>query len=921
MKKRCLIGRTSAVLISIAMAFSTMVVTPQIQVNAETAVSVATATQQLEDIFTTIDLMDATIADLQAEMTAGHVTAEQLTQMYIDRIKAYDEKLKLNSIISINPAALEDAATLDAERQEGNVRGPLHGIPIVVKANYDVAGMATSAGSNALADMIAPEDSFVVKQLREAGAVILAQANMSEFAYSASDSKSTLGGMVHNAYDMSKSSAGSSGGTAVAVTCNFAAAGLGTDTGGSIRNPSSFSNLYGIRPSKGITSISGVVPLLASRDTTGPIARTAEDMALILETMAGTDPKDDFTVEADADALVGDGYMDSLSKDSLKGMRIGYLDYSFFYPYAEYPENEETGEDETGNEETGNEETGNEETGSEETGNEETGNEETGNDEIGNNETEDGGEEYPGYEIKTRYPDEKIRAMLNRTLANLRKAGAEIVDLSGILPADVYYGYYFGATGDTMEYDLNKYLYEKGDAATYKTMKDILKSGKDISYTYLNQGINDPNVLADSFEETENPYTTEIDSFMRLDTWETALEGRAYITEVLAENDIDAVMYLPYYNAVPDLPIIDNWDANGVGYDFIFGPAMGLPEISMPMGFSDADGEYTSEMPLGLYLFSGFGNEETLMQIAYSYEQQAGENIRRMPESTPALPDANLNAYLEDLMDKVYSIDYSMYNTKPEGKVHLMLNAYDQAKTVNTKDPYAVYDSAKALARTYDNVIAALTASGVNPDWAGHRYEKLSWNWTDVTSASVTFTCLDDSSHTKTVAAEVTAKVAKTATYSAPGQKIYTAKVTLDGKTYTSSRSQTIYVYQNEWVNNIWYNKDGSQTYAPKMSWKRNQTGWWLQDTSGWYPRNRWQKVDGEWYYFNSKGYMAAGEWVDGYWLSKNGAWTYKKKAEWKRYGNKWMYRTSDWIAKKGKQKIDGTWYYFDLDGYLVPNQ
>ena len=153
MKKRWLVRKSFAVLISAAMLFSTMVITPKTEAYAEAAVSEATATQQLEDIFTTIDLMDATIADLQAEMTAGHVTSEQLTQMYIDRIRAYDEKLKLNSIISINPAALKDAATLDAERKEGKVRGPLHGIPIVVKANYDVAGMATSAGSNALANI------------------------------------------------------------------------------------------------------------------------------------------------------------------------------------------------------------------------------------------------------------------------------------------------------------------------------------------------------------------------------------------------------------------------------------------------------------------------------------------------------------------------------------------------------------------------------------------------------------------------------------------------------------------------------------------------------------------------------------------------------------------------------------------------
>ena len=200
----------------------------------------SSAVETLENLFTTVDLMDATIADLQAEMEAGHVTSEQLTQMYIDRIEAYDEPLRLNSIIFINPGALDDARELDRERSEGKVRGPLHGIPVVVKANIDIAGMATSAGANALSELAATEDSFVVKKLKEAGAVILAQANMAEFAYSASSSRSTLGGFVHNPYDIEKMPGGSSGGTAVAVTCNFAAAGLGTDTGGSIRNPACF---------------------------------------------------------------------------------------------------------------------------------------------------------------------------------------------------------------------------------------------------------------------------------------------------------------------------------------------------------------------------------------------------------------------------------------------------------------------------------------------------------------------------------------------------------------------------------------------------------------------------------------------------------------------------------------------------------
>ena len=187
MHMRRFIRKASVVLISFAMAFSVMGAAPDTGVYAKTTESEEPMTQQLEDLFTTIDLMDATIADLQREMTAGNVTSVRLSQMYIDRIRAYDEKLKLNSIITINPGALKDAEALDKERGNGKVRGPLHGIPVVVKANYDVAGMATSAGSNALATMIASEDSFAVKKLKEAGAVILAQANMSEFAYSAAD--------------------------------------------------------------------------------------------------------------------------------------------------------------------------------------------------------------------------------------------------------------------------------------------------------------------------------------------------------------------------------------------------------------------------------------------------------------------------------------------------------------------------------------------------------------------------------------------------------------------------------------------------------------------------------------------------------------------------------------------------------------
>jgi glucan-binding YG repeat protein len=247
-----------------------------------------------------------------------------------------------------------------------------------------------------------------------------------------------------------------------------------------------------------------------------------------------------------------------------------------------------------------------------------------------------------------------------------------------------------------------------------------------------------------------------------------------------------------------------------------------------------------------------------------------------------------------------------------------MLNAYEKANNVNLKDPYATYEAAKELARAYDNVIAALEASGVDPDWPGNTYGAPVWTWKGTGSATATFTCKTDSSLVKKMTAAITSKVTKQATYSAPGKKTFTATVTLNGKTFTDTKTLTTYVYSNEWVNGLWYNKDGTQTYKYKLSWKKNKKGWWVEDTNGWYPTSRWQKINGTWYYFRKDGYMAANEWYDGYWLSKNGAWTYKKKAVWKRYGTKWMYRTSDWYAKGQRQKIDGTWYGFDLNGYLV---
>ena len=606
-----------------------------------------TASEALEELFTTIDLMDATISDLQEEMEAGHITSEKLTQMYIDRINTYDAKLKLNSVIDINPDALRDAKALDQEREEGNTRGPLHGIPIVVKANCDIAGMATSAGANALADMIATEDCFVVKQLRDAGAVILAQTNLSEFAYSSITSRSTLGGYVHNAYDTTKTPGGSSGGTAVAVTCSFAAAGVGTDTGGSIRNPSSLSNLYGVRPSKGLTSTGGVFPLAAYRDTTGPIARTAEDMALMLEIMAGTDQADDYTVEADADAMLSDGCTVSLSADALKGMRIGFLESSFRFSGEVHGES------------------------------------------------------------VNEVADDKVSEMVSKAVGNLKKAGAVTVDLSPYLNNAEIKKLSKGIRIETFEYDVNQFLRKKGYAAPYKTVKELQASGNDgVMHVNLDRILADDGELADSLETTKNPYTKTFGSYQRIPNYQKVLDARKKIAAIMKEHDIDAIMYLNNFDVAGDEDDPKNNNHyNDAGYDIIFSALFGLPEISLPMGFSYTDSTHRRELPLGLSIFAAYGDDETLMQIAYSYEQQVKEIIRRSPDMTPALKDEALNDFLEDLIEKACSVDHAKYEKASEGKIQRMQSACEKAKTVDTDNPYAVYDAAKKLAEAYDKVI------------------------------------------------------------------------------------------------------------------------------------------------------------------------------------------------------------------------
>ncbi len=271
------------------------------------------------------EVVEASIADIHAAMRGGRLTARALVEAYLARIEAYDKRgPALNAIIEINPRALERADELDARFAVSGLTGPLHGIPVIVKDNYDFAGMATSAGSAALADSMPPDDSFQVRRILAAGAIVLAKSNMAEFAFSPNETLgSRLPGFTRNPYATNRVPAGSSGGTAAAVAASMGAVGLGTDTGNSIRGPSAHNALVGIRSTIGLTSRDGIVPLYFSHDIGGPMARSVADAVAVFDVLAGSDPADPTTVEADARRA--EDYNRFLDAGALASARVGVV--------------------------------------------------------------------------------------------------------------------------------------------------------------------------------------------------------------------------------------------------------------------------------------------------------------------------------------------------------------------------------------------------------------------------------------------------------------------------------------------------------------------------------------------------------------------------------------------------------------------
>lgn len=267
-----------------------------------------------------VNLEAATIPQLSAAMDAGRLTSEQLVRLSLARMDAYDDAgPRLNAVIIRNPRAVAEARALDVERRSNGRRSPLHGIPVVLKDNYDTADMPTTGGSVFLEGSIPPDDAFLVKKLRDAGAVIVAKVNLSEFA--AGGAYSSLGGQTRNPHDTTRSPLGSSGGTAVAIAAAYAELGLGTDTGGSVRMPAAANGIVGLRPTLGLLSRDGIIPLALSFDTGGPMARNVTDVAVSLGVLAGPDLADPVTARSAGRSSAD--YSGWLKPDALRGMRIG----------------------------------------------------------------------------------------------------------------------------------------------------------------------------------------------------------------------------------------------------------------------------------------------------------------------------------------------------------------------------------------------------------------------------------------------------------------------------------------------------------------------------------------------------------------------------------------------------------------------
>jgi amidase len=276
------------------------------------------------------NIIELTIRQYHQSLIKQEITCEELVTIYLERISTLDKKTKLNSMVVLNNKSLKQAQKLDEEYKDTGKLRPLHGVPAIIKDNFNTYDLQTAAGSLAMKGSIPPYDAYQVRKLRDAGAVLLGKSNMAEWAFSPYQTVSSIAGLTRNPYDLERVPAGSSGGTAAAIAANFGLIGLGTDTGNSIRGPSSHCSLVGFRSTMGLTSRYGIVPLYLRNDIGGPICRTVEDSVRVLDIISGYDPEDPITKRSIG--RIPKSYLKHLNQNGVKRKRIGVFRY-----YTEQP--------------------------------------------------------------------------------------------------------------------------------------------------------------------------------------------------------------------------------------------------------------------------------------------------------------------------------------------------------------------------------------------------------------------------------------------------------------------------------------------------------------------------------------------------------------------------------------------------------
>lgn len=528
---------------------------------------------------------EATIAGVQRALREHRLTCRALVQFYLDRIEALDKRgPALNAIVTTHPDALARAAELDARMARGETLGPLHCVPVIVKDNYDTFDLPTTAGSLSLKDFVPGVDAFLVKRVREAGAIVLAKSNMAEFAFSPYETVgSRLPGYTRNPYALSRVTAGSSGGTAAAVAANMGLVGLGTDTGNSIRGPSAHQSLVGIRPTMGLTSRAGIVPLNLAADIGGPMTRTVEDAARVLEAIEGPDPDDPVTTTAAAKAHTHAPYLDALR--AVDALRTGNGPRTPTAAAAGPNASERSAPDSRA----------------------------VGRPTSGAR-AASGAQLLAGARIgvlrwitRSETADPAVLALFGRALRELTAAGATVVDPLELPGLDDLRRSSRGGC-EQFKFDLNTYLARFGDRVPVKTLADIIKSRR------FHPSIE---VRLEAGQRAEiapdaNPACQARDEFRQ--------KLRDLVVQAMDDARLDALVY-PTWNNRPRL--IGDLNTPHGDNNQLFAPSTGFPAITVPMGYVE------DTLPSGLQFLGRAWSESTLFRLAYAYEQST--HYRRPP--------------------------------------------------------------------------------------------------------------------------------------------------------------------------------------------------------------------------------------------------------------------------------------------------